>query len=451
MSSSVPQGGGPVDEVAEDGHQLAVVALLEVLPAEVVVLGLGGVGREHVAQHVLLAREVLQVLVRPHGPAARGRDLVAFEVEELVGGNVVREDEAVAVGLQHRREHDAVEDDVVLADEVDQPGVRRLPPLLPAVGQELLRVGDVADRGVEPHVEDLALGALHGHGHAPVEVAGDGARLQAAVQPALDLAVDVGAPLLVALEDPFAEPGLIVLEREVPVGGLLLDGLGAAELALGVDQLLGAERAAAFLALVAVGAFIAALGAGAHDVAVRQELLRLGVVVLLALLRDELARVVEPAEELGGRLGVHLGRGAAIDVEMDAEPLERVLDDAVVAVHDVLRGAALLAGLDGDGHAVLVGAADIQDFPAAHAQVAHIDVCGYIDTGEVADVDRTVGVRQRAGHEGSLELFVHYFVFFSLPIFCLIRRCAAWTLIISCRMAGSVSGVASGRERRSVS
>ena len=30
----------PVDEVAEDGHELAVVALLEVLPAEVVVLGL---------------------------------------------------------------------------------------------------------------------------------------------------------------------------------------------------------------------------------------------------------------------------------------------------------------------------------------------------------------------------------------------------------------------------
>ena len=80
---------GAVHEVAEDRHQLAVVALLEVSPCEVVVLGLGGVGGEHVAEHILLALEVAQVLVEPDGPVARGRDLVAFEVEELVGGYVV--------------------------------------------------------------------------------------------------------------------------------------------------------------------------------------------------------------------------------------------------------------------------------------------------------------------------------------------------------------------------
>ena len=292
-------------------------------------------------------------------------------------------------------------------------------------------VGDVADRRVEPDIEDLALGALHGHGNAPVEVARDGTRLQAAVQPALDLAVDVGAPLLVALQDPLAQPLLIVLQREIPVGGLLLDGRGAAQLAVRVDELLGAEGAAALLALVAVGAFVAALGAGAHDVAVGEEGLGLGVVVLLALLGDELAVVIELAEEAGGVLGVHLGGRTAVDVEMDAQALEGVLDDPVVAVHDVLRRAALLARLDGDGHAVLVGAADVQHFPAAHPQVADVDVGRHIDTGQVADVDRTVGVGQRTGHEGSFELFVHYFAFFSLPIFCLIRRCAAWILTIS--------------------
>ena len=344
-----------------------------------------------------------------------------------------------------------MEDDVVLADEVHQTGVGRLPPFLPAVREKLLRIGNVADRRVEPDVEHLALGALDGHGHAPVEVARDGARLQAAVQPALHLAVDVGAPLLVAVQDPLAQPLLIVLQREVPVGRFLLDRLGAAELALGIDQLLGAEGAAALLALVAVSALVAALGAGAHDVAVREELLGLGVVVLLALLGDELALLVELAEEAGGVLFVHLGGGAAIDVEVDAEPFEGVLDDAVVAVHDVLRGASLLAGLDRNRHAMLVGAADIQHFPAAHPQVADIDISRHIDTGQVADVDRTVGVRQRTGHEGSFELFVHYFVFFSLPILCLIRRCAAWILTISCKMPGSCSGVASGSCRRSVS
>jgi hypothetical protein len=80
----------------------------------------------------------------PDGPVAGGGDLVALEVQELVGGDVLRED-IVAVGLQHGREHDAVEHDVVLADEVDQAGLRVLPPLLPALREEFLGVGDIAD------------------------------------------------------------------------------------------------------------------------------------------------------------------------------------------------------------------------------------------------------------------------------------------------------------------
>ena len=61
-----------VDEVAEDGNEFAVVARLEVLPAEIVVLGLRSVGGKHVTQHVLLAREVLEVFVCPYGPSAGG-------------------------------------------------------------------------------------------------------------------------------------------------------------------------------------------------------------------------------------------------------------------------------------------------------------------------------------------------------------------------------------------
>ena len=45
---------GTVHEVTEDSYQLIVVACLEVTPREVVVLRLGGIGREDVAQDVLL-------------------------------------------------------------------------------------------------------------------------------------------------------------------------------------------------------------------------------------------------------------------------------------------------------------------------------------------------------------------------------------------------------------
>ena len=68
--------------------------------------------------------------MEPYGPVARGRDLIVLQVQELVGRHVVRHD-ILAMGLHHHREDDAVEHDVVLADEVHQTRVLILPPLLP--------------------------------------------------------------------------------------------------------------------------------------------------------------------------------------------------------------------------------------------------------------------------------------------------------------------------------
>jgi 5-carboxymethyl-2-hydroxymuconate isomerase len=58
-------------------------------------------------------------------------------------------------------------------------------------------------------------------------------------------------------------------------------GVAAAERAARIDEVLGAERAAALLALVAVSIRIAAGRAGADDVPVGEELLGLLIVVLL--------------------------------------------------------------------------------------------------------------------------------------------------------------------------
>ena len=71
--------------------------------------------------------------MQPHCPVARGRDLVVFEIQELVGRHVFRHDVAVAVGFEHAWEYDAVEHDVVFSDEMHHLGVVRLPPFLPVV------------------------------------------------------------------------------------------------------------------------------------------------------------------------------------------------------------------------------------------------------------------------------------------------------------------------------
>ena len=49
-----------------------------------------------------------------------------------------------------------------------------------------------------------------------------------------------------------------------------------------------------------------------------------------------------------------LGSGPAIHIEGDAESFERILDDLMITVHNILRGDTLILGFDGDGHAMLV-------------------------------------------------------------------------------------------------
>ena len=119
-----------VDEIAEHSHQLVVVARLEIFPGKVIIFRLRRIGSQHVAQHILFAGHIIQILVQPDCPVARGRDLVAFQIQELIARHVVRQN-IVAVRLEHRREDDAVEDDVVFADEMNQARALIFPPGLP--------------------------------------------------------------------------------------------------------------------------------------------------------------------------------------------------------------------------------------------------------------------------------------------------------------------------------
>ena len=209
----VGQHDGAIDKIAEDGHQLTVVACLEILPAEIIVLGLRSVGREDISDDILFAREIAEILVSPDRPVLGCRDLIPFKVEELVRRNVVWQDVTVTVSLEHRREDDAVEHDIILADEMNETSVPALPPLLPRLRQKFLSVGNIPDRSVKPDIEHLALGTLHRDRHAPVKVTAHGARLKTAVNPALALAIDSASPLFVLFENPITKPRLVLVQR----------------------------------------------------------------------------------------------------------------------------------------------------------------------------------------------------------------------------------------------
>ncbi len=301
------QHNGTIDKITEHGDQFIIVARLEIAPSEIVVLCLGRVGGQHIPQYILFAGEVSQILVKPYGPVARCRNFVALQIQELVGRNIFRKLVAVAISHKHCRENYAVEHYVVLAYEVDYACLGIFPVFLPAVGQQLLGIGNVADGSVEPHVEHLAFGAFHGHGYTPVEVAAHGAGLQTQVEPRFALAVHVGLPFLMAFENPFAQRFLPAVQRQIPMGGLLHGHGRGSEARVGIDEVGGVERRAASLALVAVGAIAAAVGAGTGHVAVGEELAGLLVVGLHGGLHLKLSCVVEMTEEFAGCARMYVG------------------------------------------------------------------------------------------------------------------------------------------------
>jgi hypothetical protein len=99
--------------------------------------------------------------------------------------------------LEQNRENQAVENDVVLADEMNQFRFIRLPPILPprALGCGPLHGRrDVPDGRVKPNVKDFSIRPFHRHRHSPIEVPRHRTALQSAVNPAAALTGYVGFP-----------------------------------------------------------------------------------------------------------------------------------------------------------------------------------------------------------------------------------------------------------------
>ena len=393
-------------EVAEVPCEARVVERDEVRGIELRVRGLGE-SRRHVAPHHLRI-DAIQVVLQVEAASLGGAELAAGQLVELVRGDLGRQDVPVVDAVQHRGEDEAVERDVVLADEVDELRVGALPPGLPRarvtlLASPLLGEAHVADGGVEPDVEHLPglpCEAILRHGHAPRHVAGDRA-LGGVLQQALQEGLHVGLPRVVL--DPLADPRVPEARQvQEPVLGRAPLGRRAADLARGLRQAQGIDPGPAVRALVAPSTLAATAVAGPDHVAVGQEHGVVGAVQLLQFALDQVAVVVETTEEVLGE-GLVLGAdaGARPGVEGDAEPVEGALD-VLAPAGDVLGVAdALLLRPDGDRDPVLVGPTHVQDLLTHHSQAAHVEVRRQVGARDVPEVDRAVRVGEGAGDEGA--------------------------------------------------
>ena len=79
----------------------------------------------------------------------------------------------------------------------------------------------------------------------------------------------------------------------------------------------------------------------------------------------------------------------------------------MVTVYYVLWSNAFFFGTDGDGHSVFIRTSDKDHIFFFQTQVAYVDVSRDIDSCQMADVYRSVGIRQSRSDGCSLEFFFH--------------------------------------------
>lgn len=127
--------------------------------------------------------------------------------------------------FEHGGEDNAMEDDVVFTNEVYQARVGVFPPHFPRIGVQFNGIGYVSDGRIKPYVQYLSFGSFHGYGDTPIQVAAYGTRLQTVVQPGFALSVYIGLPFFVRFQNPLFQPRLVLIQRQVPMGGFSFPAL----------------------------------------------------------------------------------------------------------------------------------------------------------------------------------------------------------------------------------
>ena len=208
-------------------------------------------------------------------------------------------------------------------------------------------------------------------------------------------------------ENPLAEERLPLVERQIPMLRFAHHRLAAADSRLRINQIRRAERCPAGFALVAVGFLVSAVRASAGDVAVGQELLRFFVVILFGGLLDEFSLIIQGAEEIRRHLVMYLRRRAGINIERNAELLERLLNNIMVTVHHILRRNPFFLRAERDGHPMLVRPANHQNLFAFQAEIAGVNIRRDVNPREMSDMHRPVRVGQCCRYQCSFKMLFH--------------------------------------------
>ena len=158
--------------------------------------------------------------------------------------------------------------------------------------------------------------------------------------------------------------------------------------------------------------FVATVRTSPGNIPVCEELVSLLVVILHRGFLDKFTFIVQLPKEIGSHFTMNLGSRARVNIERDSKLLERLFNNIVITVHDVLRGHPFGLRLNRDRHAMLVATADHDHIFAFQPQIPGINICRDIYSRQVTYMHRAVGIRQSGGNQCTFEILLHISYYF---------------------------------------
>src|SRR5690606_7107573 len=157
-----------------------------------------------------------------------------------------------------------------------------------------------------------------------------------------------------SFEYPFFQPWLVLVHGQVPVLGFLQYRHFSTQHRLGLDKVGWAKRRAAGLALVTICFGITTVGASALYIAVSQELLRLGIIILFDFLFFKQPFIIHAFENSRSCFILGLGSNPNVNIKTYSEIMEGLSNQLMVFVSYFLRGYAFFFCSNGNGHTMFI-------------------------------------------------------------------------------------------------
>ena len=101
--------------------------------------------------------------------------------------------------------------------------------------------------------------------------------------------------------------------------------------------------------------------------------------------------------------------GTMVYIKGDPKIFKGILVHPVVLVNDLLGRYSFLPGFYGDRYAVFIGAANKNNVFSLQPQIPGINICRNVNTCQVPDMDRSVGIWQGGCNEVAFE-FIHFVI-----------------------------------------